>query len=485
MPQRKWWVLATVAMGVLLATIDGSIVNIALPTMVAEFGTTFGVVQWVSLAYLLTLAALTLGVGRLGDVWGKKHIYVWGMAAFTLASLLCALAPGVGWLIGFRVVQAVGATMVLALGAAILTEAFPPHERGKALGWIGTAVSVGIVTGPVVGGLLLSTFSWRSIFLVNLPVGVAGVLLAARDVPATPPRPGQRFDLPGAVVLGLSLLCFALGLTMAQERGFDDPVIIGLLVAAAILGVAFVAVERRHPQPMVDLGLLRNPLLSVSLLTGFITFVTISSVFLLMPFYLENVLGLPVRQTGLVLAAAPLALGVMAPVSGSLADRFGVRGFTLAGLAILAVAYFRLTGISTDTEVRAFLLLSIPIGLGMGIFQSPNNSAIMSSVPPHYLGVGGSLLTITRLLGSIVGTAAMGTLWAARVRTYAGGVLPPGGATAAPPQPQVAGLIDTYLVAGILMTAATLVGGWALRHELQLRGRRRQQPHPETLSPPT
>ena len=462
---RKWWVFGTVSAGVLLATIDGSIVNIALPTLVAEFGTTFGVVQWVTLSYLLTLAALSLGVGRLGDVVGKKRIYVAGMAAFTVASVLCAFAPTVGWLIGSRVFQALGATMMLSLGAAILAEAFPQDQRGRALGWIGTAVSVGVVTGPVVGGLLLSSFDWRSIFLVNLPVGIAGTILAWRHVPDTPPHPGQRFDFRGALVLGGALLAFALGLTLAQDRGFTNPVVVALLLSTVFLVILFIRVEKRHPSPMIDLGIFANPLLTASLVTGFVTFVTVSAVFLLMPFYLENVLGFPIQQAGLLMAVSPLALGVVAPIAGNLSDRVGIRGLTLAGLAVLTIAYLRFTGLSVDLTTLAYVGLALPIGIGMGIFQSPNNVAILSSVPSNYLGIGSGLLNITRLLGQITGAAALGTLWASRVRSYSGGSLPAGGATDASAAAQVAGLNDTFGAATVLLVAATLLGLWAFRRQ--------------------
>ncbi|MDH3517717.1 MAG: MFS transporter, partial [Acidimicrobiia bacterium] len=216
---RKWWVMGTVSIGVLLATIDGSIVNVALPTLVDEFGTTFAVIQWVSLGYLLTLATLTLGVGRLGDIIGKKKIYTAGFSAFTAASILCGLAPTVGFLIGFRVIQALGATMVLSLGIAILTEAFPSSERGKAIGLVGTAVSIGIITGPVVGGILISAFDWRYIFFVNIPVGIAGTFMALRHIPDTPPVGGQKMDYLGAIVLSVSLLALSLALTLGQEAG--------------------------------------------------------------------------------------------------------------------------------------------------------------------------------------------------------------------------------------------------------------------------
>lgn len=466
---RKWMVMATVSMGVLLATIDGSIVNVALPTMVDSFGTTFAVIQWVSLAYLLALATLTLGMGRLGDVVGKKRIYTTGFSAFTAASVLCGLAPTVGFLIGFRVVQAVGATMILALGAAILTEAFPPSERGKALGLIGTAVSVGIITGPVVGGVLIASFDWRAIFFVNLPVGLVGTLMAIRLIPDTPPAGGQRMDYPGAAILSATLLSLALALTLGQEAGYSSPLILGLLAVAAVGAVTFVTYELRVPNPMVNLSLFRNPLLSVSVVTGFMVFTAVSAVFLLLPFYLGGVLGFPIRQVGLLLGAGPLVLGIVAPMSGAFSDRVGVRSLTLTGLLILTATFLAFRILTTTTAWWEYVLLAVPIGLGIGIFQSPNNSAIMGSVPREYSGVAGGLLTLTRLLGQITGVAVLGSLWAARVVAISGGAVPGGDATRATPQAQVEGIHDTFGVAALMMIVAAGLGFWGFRRERAMR----------------
>lgn len=466
---EKWFVLATTSLGVLLATIDGSIVNVALPTLVEFFDTSFAVIQWVALAYLLALATLTLGVARLGDVVGKKRIYTTGFGAFTVASVMCAFAPTVGLLIAFRVLQAIGATMVMSLGVSILTEAFPPTERGRAIGFIGTAVSVGIVTGPVVGGLLISTFDWRAIFLVNLPVGVVGTLMARRYVADTPPHPGQRMDYVGAGLLGGALLALSLGLTTSQARGFGDGLVLGLLVLSVALAVVFVRFELGHESPMLDLRLLRDPMLSVSIVTGYLVFVAIASVFILLPFYLEGILGFDVRQVGLLLGAGPLVLGVVAPFSGALSDRIGIRKLTLTGLLILAVTYGAFLTLGTDTTIPHYLAIAAPIGLGSGLFQSPNNSAIMGSVPARYSGVAGGLLTITRLLGQITGVAVLGSLWATRVAAMNGGVLPGGDATRAPDTAQVAGLQQTFLIAAGLMLLAAAITVWGLRREREAR----------------
>ena len=277
---RKWYVMAAVAMGVFLATIDGSIVNIALPTLVDSLNTNFAVVQWVVLSYLLTLATLLLSVGRLGDIRGKKRIYATGFVVFTIGSLLCGLSSSVYMLIAMRVVQGVGAAMILALGPAIVTEAFPGNERGRALGLIGSIVSIGIITGPVLGGLILGRLSWHWIFFVNLPVGVLGVWMVRRYVPDIPPSGGKSFDFVGAGSLFVSLLTLLLGLTFGQDMGFTNPIVLGLFGTWLLFLAIFILTELRVEEPMIDLRLFRNGLFSINLITGFLTFVAISGTIL-------------------------------------------------------------------------------------------------------------------------------------------------------------------------------------------------------------
>ena len=455
---RKWFVMAAIAMGIFLGTIDGSIVNAALPTLETEFGTSFAAVQWIVLGYLLVLATLTMGVGRLGDMRGKRPIYTAGFAVFTVASTLCGLAPGIGWLIAFRIVQGIGSAMIFALGFAILTEAFPASERGRALGLAGTLVSIGVAIGPALGGLIIDTLSWRWIFLVNLPIGILGTWTAWRFVPDVEPPGGQRFDFVGATAFGVALLSMMLGLTLAQERGFGDAVVIGLAVAAVAALVAFIAIERRVSHPMIDLTLFSNRLLSANLVSGWLVFVALAGFLVLAPFYLQDVLGYDTRTMGLLLAAAPIALGVVSPISGAISDRVGPRPVLVTGLAVLVVAYLGLTTLGVDTSVRNWLLLVIPAGLGVGIFQSPNNSAVMGAVPSHRLGVTSAMLTITRIFGQIVGVTVLGTIWATRVSAYSGIADP----TEAAPEAQVNGLTDTITVAAAALTVALLVAIWGL-----------------------
>ncbi|MGI9666041.1 MAG: DHA2 family efflux MFS transporter permease subunit [Acidimicrobiia bacterium] len=455
---RKWFVLSAVAVAIFLGTIDGSIVNVALPTLADEFDTSFGIVQWVSLSYLLTQATLTLGFGRFGDMVGKKPIFTWGFAIFTVFSVLAGIAPTVGFLILARVFQAVGAAMIFALGFAIVTEAFPPIERGKALGINGTIVSLGIILGPVLGGLIIDATSWRAIFLVNIPIGIIGTITAIKFVPNTKPKESQRFDWIGAFLFLVAFLSLLGALTYGQEAGFGDRLVIGGIVTAVVAFAAFIWTELHVAQPMLDLTLFKHRNFSVNLTTGFLQFVAISGTMLLLPFYLTNVLGYEIREVGLLLAAIPVTLGLVAPFSGSLSDRLGSRPVTITGLLITSLGFLAsVLLLNIDTSAIQFMFAGGLIGLGVGIFQSPNNSAILGSVPASRLGITSGMLTITRISGSLVGIAVLGTVWATRTTGYAGG----GTAESAPAEAQASGLTDTLTVALAITVIGLMIGVWA------------------------
>jgi len=464
---RKWYVFAGVAMGIFLSTIDGSIVNVALPTLVEELDTHLPTVQWVVLAYLLALGTLMLSMGRLGDMIGKKSIYVAGFVIFTVGSVLCGLAPNVYWLIGFRVVQAVGGAMIMALGMAIVTESFPPSERGRALGLTGSMVSIGIVLGPTLGGLILDALSWHWIFFVNLPVGIVGTLMVMRFVPARRPAGRQRFDLVGAMTFFAGMLAMLLAVTLGQQVGFDDRRVLFLLAGGVAAMAAFVVVERRASQPMLDLEMFRNKLFSINLVSGFMTFVSMSGTVFLMPFFLQGVLGYEPRQVGLMLAAVPLAVGMVSPLSGALSDRVGTRPITVVGLATVMVGFYSLSTVTADMTAVGYVLRSLPVGIGLGIFQSPNNSAVMGTVPRERLGVASGLLSITRIVGQTTGIAVLSALWAGRVAVYSGAPLPEG-ATNAPAAAQVAGLHDIFLVIVGLIGFGLALSVWALVQERRI-----------------
>lgn len=470
---RKWYVLLAVSMGTFLATIDGSIVNISLPTLATSFQVDFALVQWVALAYLLTVTTLMLGIGRLADIYGKKSIYLTGFVVFTLGSALCGISSSIYGLIGFRVLQALGAAMVMALGMAIVTEAFPPSERGRALGINGTIVSVGIAIGPTLGGIIVQYLSWHWIFFVNLPIGVLGVWLVSRYVPAFQPPGGQRFDYWGALTFCASLLSLLLALTLGQRAGFDNHIVLLLAANWVIFLAVFIYIELHVNQPMLDLHLFRSSLFSVSLTTGFLIFVCLAGTLLLMPFYAENVLRYNPQQTGLLMATVPAALGVIAPLSGSLSDRYGSRLITVAGLSVLVLGFLAVRSLDAHTTTLGYVLRFLPVGLGMGIFQSPNNSAIMGAAPRDRLGVASGMLAVTRTLGQTTGIAALGAFWAGRVFQHAGELLP-GGATSAPIPAQTLALRDTFTLVSLLIVTALLLSIWGWVQEKRLFSR--QQP---------
>jgi EmrB/QacA subfamily drug resistance transporter len=460
----KWKAMAAVGVGVFLATVDGSIINVSLPTLVRSLATEFAVVQWVVLGYLLTITSSMLSIGRIADIVGKKTIYMIGFIVFTVGSALCGLAASVYWLIAFRVVQAVGAAMIMALGAAILTEAFPPQERGKAMGIIGAVVSVGIVVGPALGGVIIGALSWRWIFYVNLPVGVIGTIMVARNVPDFKPGGQQRFDYLGALTLCLSLLSLLLGLTFGQQLGFLKPVV-GLLIGTwLLLLIVFIRIEIKVQQPMIDLRMFDNMPFSINLATGFISFVGLAGVMILMPFYLENILGFKITHVGLLMGIVPVMLGITAPFAGSLSDRVGSRPITVTGLAIMLAGFLAAGTLSQHTSAWGYLIRMCFLGLGIGMFVSPNNSAIMGSASRRQLGVASGFMAITRTLGQTVGVAVMGAVWAGRTASYAG-VRLQSGASLAPAQAQVAALRDTMHTAAVLSAAALLLGMWAYLHK--------------------
>ncbi len=474
---RKWLVLISIGMGVFLSTIDGTIVTVALPTLVRQLETDFPTIQWVTLVYLLTVTVLLLSMGRLGDMIGKKRPYLAGMVIFGLSSALCGLAPSVHWLIAFRVPQAVGAAMMQALGTAIITEAFPASERGRALGIGGLLVSAGILTGPVLGGLLIDNAGWRFIFYVNVPVAVLGTLMVTRFVPRGQRRPAQRFDVAGAVILGVSLAALMLALTFGQNWGWDDGRTLGLVGVFAVFFAAFIAVELRVRQPMVDLSLFLNAQFALSLTMAIIVFIAIASR-VVIPFFLEQGQGLSNTQIGFILAVWPLGIAAVAPLAGWLSDKIGSMRISTLGLVVSAVGYW-LAGalLSLHLSPLAFALLIAPTGVGVGLFQSPNNSAVMGSVPRERLGLASGFLALTRNMGQLVGTAAVGALWATRTLanlppTLAGTVAD---ASAAPPAAIAQGTAETFAVLGVVMGLTVILGLLGMRVERRQRQASRER----------
>lgn len=466
-PVRRRWILVTAAMGAFASSLTFTSINVALPSLVSAFDTTFAAVQWVMLAYLLSTAALLPIVGRLADMLGKRAIFLTGMAIFAIGSLATGLAPGLGWLIGFRLLHGIGAAVLTGVGLAIVTDVFPAEERGRAIGINGAVLSTGIVLGPTLGGLLVE-IGWRWVFLATVPIGLLGLLLAWRFVPRYDPGPRQRFDLPGATMLTSILAAGSLATTLGPERGFGDGWVIAGFVTAGLLLPAFVWRERRTRHPVLDLSLFRDLRLSIGLVVGLATFVSISGTIFVMPFYLEQVLGLTPRNVGLLMSVVPILLVIVAPIAGSLADRYGERVITIVGLGFALLGFSLVATLGTDTTPLGFVVRFAFVGLGMATFQTPNNSAIMGSAPPERSGVTGGLLGLTRSFGQTAGIAVLGSVWVARVvarSATATGEIAAGASALA----LVGGLHDMMRVVQILIFAALLLALWDLRRRLRMK----------------
>jgi EmrB/QacA subfamily drug resistance transporter len=359
--------------------------------------------------------------------------------------------------------QAVGAAMIQSAGPALLVTAFPPSERGTALGASGSFVALGILVGPALGGVLLRYVGWESIFYVNVPVGIVGTWLTLRYLASdTTSARGQVFDVAGALLLMASIFGLLLALTEGPSWGWGDGRVLMLLGMFAVAGAGFIAWELRFPQPMINLRIFRSAAFSLNLLAGFIMFIGMSFNLLLTPLFFQLVYKFELQQAGLLLMALPLTLSLTSPISGRLSDRVGARVLTIGGLICVAVGLAGLSITRADTPVAQMIAFLLVVGAGIGMFQSPNNSTVFGSAPPEALGVASGLLAVMRNLGQTAGIAIAGAVWASRVIALNGGPIEP--ITAAPPE-ILAGGFDTAMrvAAGLAILAIipSLAGGQA------------------------
>jgi EmrB/QacA subfamily drug resistance transporter len=400
----------TVFIGTFMAPLDSSIVNISLPALAKYFSVGITTVEWVVMAYLLTTSSLLLTAGRLGDIRGHKIVYVIGFVTFTAASALCGLAGSIGQLIFFRVVQALGGTCMLATGPAILTDAFPPTERGKALGLIAISVSLGLTFGPFLGGVIVANLGWRWIFFVNIPVGIMASILAAFVLRKGRRQAERRFDFPGSATAFAALFATLLVLSKGNEWGWGSVSTLSSLTAAIAFACIFILLETRAKDPMLDLSLFRSRLFSAANISALINYVALFVVMFLIPFYLLDVFGETTQRAGIVLTAVPLVMAVIAPISGALSDRIGSRLLSSLGLAITSLALLGLSRTSPIQGLPPVALFLGVVGLGSGMFQSPNTSAIMGSVPRNRLGIASGMQATMRNVGMVLGVALAGAI---------------------------------------------------------------------------
>ncbi len=458
---HKYKILAVVMLGSILGPIDGSIVNVILPTITHSFSASMAVAEWVPMLYLLTVAGLVLLFGRLGDIVGYRRVFLVGLLGFVAASALCATSPTIHALVAFRGLQGVAASMMMAVPLAILTGSFPASQRGQALGLYAISISVGLAIGPSLGGFLTALFSWRAAFLINVPIGLAAAALALRVLPEMRGRPG-RLDVAGAVLALAALAGLLLFVTRVQEDGLT-PLTALLLVAALVSGGLFVRTERRSPEPLLPLGLFRNPSLSCGALASLLNFMAQFVVVFLTPFFLQRVLGEGPGRVGLIMTAFPIAVLAVAPVAGVLSDRIGTVKPAVAGGSVAALACGLLATLPVGAGAEQVAWRLALFGIGAGVFGSPNNSAVMGGAPREHLGVASSLLGTVRTVGMVLGVAAGGAVLYASVPAalLRGGPLDPSQADA-----YLAGLRHAYAVGGAFalgVALLSLIRGWRSR----------------------
>lgn len=411
---HKWRILLAVACGTFMATLDASIVNLALPTLTKEFFTDLGQVKWVIIVYHLMITCLLMPFGKLSDLIGRKKVFIFGFLVFTIGSAFCSVSGQLFWLIFSRAFQAVGAAALMANGPAIIASAFPARERGKALGTLAMFVSAGLISGPAIGGFLIQSLGWESIFAVNIPIGIIGILITLRSIPSDSHKRHHAvpFDWAGALIQSLFLVLFMVAfdppdISVSGSQPLSISRWLALTLAFIVLGI-FIQVESQTDNPLVDFSIFKNRTFFTGTLSLYFIFVAYSAFAVLIPFFLEEVSGYATNRVGVFMTLIPLMILIIAPLSGRLSDRLGSQELSVAGALVAALALFTMAGafgkgLTEESKPSSIIILLCSIGIAMGLFQSPNNNAIMGSIPQEKLGTASALVGAMRNLGLVTG----------------------------------------------------------------------------------
>jgi len=415
---RRWWTLAAMCFALFMIMLDNTVVNVALPSIQKDLRASLSSLEWTVNAYTLTFAVLLVTGGRLGDILGRRRMFLFGVVVFALSSAAIGLAPDQGWLVAGRAVQGVGAAFMMPATLSIITVTFPPEERGKAIGtWAGVS-ALALAIGPVVGGALTEYVSWRAIFFLNLPVAVGAVivtLFAAQESRDETSR--HTLDWPGIAAISTGLTALVLALIEGNSWGWGSPEIVALLITAAVGLTAFGIVERRVREPMVDFLLFRSRTFLGSNAIAFIVTFSMLAMFFFTALYMQNILGYSAIEAGVRFLPSTLMIVLIAPLAGRLADRIGPRPPMVVGLTLTATALFLQTRIDLHTGYGLLLPAFILMGIGMALVMSPMSTAAMNAVAPQKAGVGSGILSMSRMVGGTFGVAALGALFQHLART--------------------------------------------------------------------
>ena len=417
----KWWVLVSVGISTFMSALDGSVVNTILPVVSHDYQSPVSHVEWVITVYLLVISSLLLGFGRFGDMRGHKPVYLTGCLLFIIGSALCGASPSLHGLVVFRAMQAVGAAMIYANSPAILTQSFPASQRGRALGLQATMTYLGLSVGPALGGWLTDLFSWRAVFYINVPVGILALAFGAHFIPNRGPVPtSSRFDWHGASAFMIGLVAFLLCLNQGAAWGWRSPLTLLVFALALVMLMTFLAIERASPDPMLKLQLFRNRTFSAASASAVLNYIAVSGALFLLPFYLIQGRGLTPAQVGLTLSVQSLTMALVAPLSGSLSDRIGTRLPAVVGMILLACGLGLLSRLGPTTPHGVILMGLAVLGLGTGIFISPNNSSLMGAAPKEDQGLAGGILATARNVGMVLGVGLTGAVFSSILSRHPG-----------------------------------------------------------------
>ncbi len=442
-------VLALVMLATALANLEVGLVNVALPTLATTFGVGRATIQWVAIAYQLAIVGTLVPFGRLVDLIGGRALYMAGMATVAVASLLAALSQTALWLILARGMLGLGAAMLLATGQALITLAYPEHSRGQALGFMHMAVAAGLLSGPSVGGLLITTIGWRWLFLAPLVLAAGAFVMAWVALPLVRTDKREALDLPGSILICAAAILTVVALTRLAGDGLSRTTESLLLLALCAM-LLFVLIERRHPAPLFDLRLLSAWPLAAGLLTAWLTFIALAANMFLVPFALQTLMGHSAVVAGLVMMTVPFAILPVAPFAGRLADRFSTRLPTTMGLAAITMAILGMAQFRATTPLSFAIAVLALYGIGAGLFQAPNNSTVLSAAPTGRVGVVSGMLALARNLGQVMGVVLASGVWAWRQEHYERMLLPVERAVAA-------GLRDAFLALAVCGVLALVV----------------------------
>ncbi|KRN98878.1 MFS transporter [Companilactobacillus kimchiensis] len=455
--KNRWLILVAVCLFIFMSTLDGSIVNIALPVMSKAMSIPMNQAEWVVSIYLIVICALLLLFGKLGDAFGKIRIFKLGSILFTIGSLLCGFNSGLVFLLIARAIQAVGAAMTMSTSNGIITEVFPFSERGRALGMIGSFVALGSIAGPGVGGLILAHFNWGYIFLINVPIGIAAILIGMKILPKDITITKQKIDSFGATLFAIVMVTLFAGIFLGQEIGFNKPVILLLFAVALIDFIAFIYIELHIDKPILDLKIFKNANFSLSILCAFLIFVANFFFNVISPFYLENARGLAANYAGYALMTFPIVQVVVAPISGAISDKIGPELLTFVGLILISISQVGYMFMGLATPLWIFMLFVGLVGFGNGVFQAPNNTIVMNSVEVKDLGVAGGVNALARELGMIIGISLATTVLFSAMSQTAGHRI----TSYVPAHPEyfISGMHVAFMVSLAVCLIATVITG--------------------------